>query len=171
MGLFDKLTGTKRPADGIAPRSADEVHASLLGLNSPDVPYVIRDDRAEGTGADLVAEWRVLEPAWRTFFLRTQLSRTFKVHMRLVPEKSEVRAVDEQLEVEWLGDTPRLAALSSEAQRGQVKTVSKRWSLGRDENGNREETFSFDSDDLKAPLQSVVLKSGWTWRGVITGKL
>ncbi|WP_312870448.1 hypothetical protein [Streptomyces himalayensis] len=94
----------------------------------------------------------------------------FKIHMRLVPEKNEVRALDQEFEVDWVGDTPRLA-LSSEVQRGQVKTVSKRWSLGRDEDGSREETFSFDSDDLKDPLQSVVLKSGWTWRGVITGKL
>ncbi|MPY49007.1 hypothetical protein [Streptomyces acidicola] len=170
MGLFDKLTGTKRPADGIAPRSADEVHAALFGLNSPDVPYVIRGGHAEDADVDLVAEWRVLEPAWRTFFLRTQLSRTFKVQMRLVPEKHEVRALDQQFEVDWVGDTPRLA-LSSEAQRGQVKTVSKRWSLGRGEDGSRDETFSFDSDDLKTPLQSVVLKSGWIWRGVITGKL
>lgn len=41
MGLFDKLTGTKRPAD-------------------------------------LVAEWRLLEPAWQTFFARTQVSRVFQ---------------------------------------------------------------------------------------------
>ncbi|KPI05824.1 hypothetical protein OK074_4314 [Actinobacteria bacterium OK074] len=168
MGLFDKLTGTKHPADGIAPLSAGEVHAALLGLNSPDVPYAIRDGRDEG--ADLVAEWRILEPAWRTFFLRTQLSRMFKVHMRLVPEKNEVRALDQQCEVDWVGDTPRVA-LSSEVQRGQVKTVSKRWSLSRDEDGSLEETFSFDSDDLKNPLQSAVLEAGWTWRGVISGKL
>jgi hypothetical protein len=57
MGLFDKLTGTKRPADGIAPLSAEEVRAALLGLNSADVPYAIRDGRDEG--ADLVAEWRL----------------------------------------------------------------------------------------------------------------
>ncbi|MET7690773.1 hypothetical protein ABZT06_22835 [Streptomyces sp. NPDC005483] len=168
MGLFDKLTGTKRPADDIAPLSADEVRAALLGLNSADVPYVIRGGREER--ADLVAEWRVLEPAWRTFFLRSQLSRVFKVYMRLVPEKSEVRGLDQQFEVEWLGGTPRLS-LSSEAQRGQVKTVSKQWSLSRGEDGNREETFSFDSGDLKDPLQEVVLKSGWTWRGVISGRL
>ncbi|MEU1475552.1 hypothetical protein ACFYZ8_12945 [Streptomyces sp. NPDC001668] len=168
MGLFDKLTGTKHPADGIAALSADEVRAALLGLNSVEVPYVIRDGREEG--ADLVAEWRVLEPAWRTFFLRSQLSRVFKVYMRLVPEKDEVRALDQQFEVEWLGDTPRLS-LSPEAQRGQVKSTSKQWSLSRGEDGNREETFSFDSDDLKNPLQGVVLKSGWTWRGVISGRL
>jgi hypothetical protein len=90
--------------------------------------------------------------------------------MRLVPEKGEVRALDQQFEVEWLGDTPRLS-LAREAQRGQVKTVSKQWSLSRDEDGSREETFHFDSDDLKDPLQNVVLKSGWTWRGVISGRL
>ncbi|MFF0080708.1 hypothetical protein ACFYR1_13560 [Streptomyces canus] len=168
MGLFDKLTGTKRPADGVPPLSAEEVRAALLGLNSADVPYVVRDGRDEG--ADLVAEWRLLEPAWRTFFLRSQLGRVFKIHMRLVPEKREVRALDQQFEVEWLGDTPRLS-LAREAQRGQVKTVSKQWSLSRGEDGNREETFSFDSDDLKDPLQNVVLKSGWAWRGVISGRL
>jgi hypothetical protein len=90
--------------------------------------------------------------------------------MRLVPKKAEVRALDQQFEVEWLGDTPRLS-LAREAQRGQVKTASKQWSLSRDEDGNREETFSFDSDDLKNPLQNIVLKSGWTWRGVISGRL
>lgn len=170
MGLFDKLTGTKRPADGVARRSAAEVHAALLGLNRPDVPYVIRDGRAEG--ADLVAEWRILDPAWQTFFARTQVSRVFQVRMRLVPEKHEVRSLDQQLEVTWVGDTPRLA-VAAEAQRGQVQTVSKRWTLGGGEDGGLEanETFSFDSADLKNPLQDTILGAGWTWRGVITGKL
>lgn len=103
MGLFDKLTGTKRPVDGVAPRSAAEVHAAVLGLNRPDVPYVIRDGREEG--ADLVAEWRILDPAWRTFFVGTQVSRVFQVRMRLVPEKNEVRSLDQQYEVTWVGDT------------------------------------------------------------------
>ncbi|MFE4535115.1 hypothetical protein ACFRKB_08525 [Streptomyces scopuliridis] len=169
MGLFDKLTGTKRPADGVAPRSAAEVHAALLGLNRPDVPYVIRDGREEG--ADLVAEWRILDPAWQTFFVRTQVSRVFQVRMRLVGEKNEVRSLDQQYEVTWNGDTPRLA-VSAEAQRGQVQTVSKRWTLGGREDGSgTTETFSFDSSDLKTPLQDTVLGAGWTWRGVITGKL
>ncbi|MCL7379599.1 hypothetical protein [Streptomyces sp. 35G-GA-8] len=170
MGLFDKLTGTKRPADGVAPRSAAEVHAAVLGLNRPDVPYIIRDGREEG--ADLVAEWRILDPAWQAFFVRTQVSRVFQVRMRLVPEKNEVRSLDQQYEVTWVGDTPRLA-IAAEAQRGQVQTVSKRWTLGGGEDSGPEapETFSFDSSDLKDPLQDTVLGAGWTWRGVITGKL
>ncbi|WP_460070125.1 hypothetical protein [Streptomyces sp. YKOK-I1] len=170
MGLFDKLTGTKRPADGVAPRSVTEVQTALLGLNNPAVPYVIRDGRAEG--ADLVAEWRIQDPAWRTFFVRTQVSRVFQVRMRLVPEKSEVRSLDQQYEVTWAGDTPRLA-IAAEAQRGQVQTVSKTWTLGRNSDGNlgATETFSFDSSDLKNPLRDAVTGAGWTWPGVIIGKL
>ncbi|MGW2178147.1 hypothetical protein ACWCXX_08690 [Streptomyces sp. NPDC001732] len=30
MGLFDKLTGTRRPADGVVPLPAHEVRAALL---------------------------------------------------------------------------------------------------------------------------------------------
>lgn len=170
MGLFDKLTGTKRPADGVAPRSAPEVRAVLLGLNRSDVPYVIRDGRAEG--ADLVGEWRMLESAWQSFFARTRVSRVFQVRMRLVPEKNEVRSLDQQYEVTWVGDTPRLA-ISAGAQRGQVQTVSKQWTLGGGRGGGLEatETFSFDSSELKSPLRDAVLGAGWTWRGVVTGKL
>ncbi|WP_306322160.1 MULTISPECIES: hypothetical protein [unclassified Streptomyces] len=170
MGLFDKLTGTKRPAGGVAPRPATEVHDALLNLNRPDVPYVIRSGLDEG--ADLVAEWRLMDPAWQTFFVRTEVSRVLQVRMRLVPEKSEVRGLDQQYEVTWAGGVPTLA-ISAESQRGQVQTTSKRWTLGGGTDGGLEatETFSFDSSDLKEPLQKIVLDAGWTWRGVITGTL
>ncbi|GAA1349099.1 hypothetical protein [Streptomyces beijiangensis] len=111
MRLFDKLTGTKRPADGVPSRSAAEVHTALLGPNRPDVPYVVRDGRQEG--ADLVAEWRMLEPAWQMFFSRTQVSRVFQVRMRLVPEKNEVRSLDQEYEVRWVNG---VAALSITAE-------------------------------------------------------
>jgi hypothetical protein len=114
----------------------------------------------------------MLEPAWQTFFARNQVSRVFQVRMRLVPEKNEVRSLDQQYEVTWVGGTPRLS-VSAEVQRGQVRTVSKQWTLGGGEDGGLEatETFSFDSSELKNPLHDAVLGAGWTWRGVITGKL
>lgn len=54
-----------------------------------------------------------------------------------------------------------------------MQTVSKRWTLGGGEDGGLEvtEMFDFDSSDLKNPLQDTVLRAGWTWRGVISGKL
>lgn len=167
MGLIDKLTGTRYPAGGVAPRTADEVRTALLGLGGPDVPYLIR----EGTpadGADLVAEWRILEPAWRTFFVRTQLDRTLKTRMRLVPDSHEVRTVDEQREVSWVGDTPRLATSRAYA-RGQVTAKSWSWTYERGADGKRhlKETFRFDPAEMKDPLRDTVLGAGWVWRGVV----
>ena len=112
MGLFDKLTGTQRPAHGVTPVAAEEVRTALLGLNSPDAPYVIRDGGAKG--ADLVAQWRLAEPAWQNLFLQSQLTRAVRIRMRLVQEDHEVRAVS---------------------------------------------------------LRDAVIRSGWTWRGLLLGKL
>lgn len=170
MGLFDKLTGTKHPDSGVAPRSAEEVRAALLGLFGADAPYVVREGGSEG--ADLVAEWRLREPAWHTFFARTQVSRVLQIHLRLDPAAREVRSVDRQFDVTWLGGTPQLA-LSAEAARGQVNTVSWRKKVERGADGKLEatEVFRFDSSDLKDPLREAVLGAGWTWRGVVFGKL
>ncbi|TVL94152.1 hypothetical protein [Streptomyces sp. SAJ15] len=167
MGLFDRLTGTKRPGDGVAPLSAEEVRVALLGLNGPDVPYVVRNG-TPGEGADLVAELRIRDPAWRTFFARTQLSRTIKTRMRLVPADHEVRAMDEQLEVTWFGDTPRVAP-PREHSRGQVNTVSRDWTIERGADGRlgMSEVFRFDTAEMKDPLRDAVLGSGWAWRGVV----
>ncbi|MFF7238713.1 hypothetical protein [Streptomyces collinus] len=166
MGFFDIFTGTKRPKGGGAPRSAEEVRAALLEVSGPATPHVVRDGAAEG--ADLVAEWRIRDPAWHTFFARTQVSRTLQIRMRLVPESREVRALDREWEVTWIGSTPRLA-LPAEQSRGQVKTVSRRWTVERGADGRLQKTeeFLFDSAELKTPLQEAVLGAGWTWRGVL----
>ncbi|MFH9617441.1 hypothetical protein [Streptomyces pratensis] len=170
MGLFDKLTGTKHPEDGVAPRSAEELRTALLSLDQPDVPYVIRDGAAHG--ADLVAEWRLEEPAWQTFFIGSQLTHAIRIRMRLAGEVPEVRAVEEQWEVTRVGNPPRLQA-SAEYGRGGGRTVSRRYTLQRGESGRLEatETFSFDSAQLTEPLRNTALDAGWTWRGVIFGKL
>lgn len=170
MGLFDKLTGTKHPDSGVAPRSAEEVRAALLGLFGPDAPYVVRGGAPEGV--DLVAEWRIREPAWHAFFARTQVSRLLQIQMRLDQAAREVRTVDRQFEVTWLGGTPRLA-LSAEYARGQVTTVSRRWKVERGADGalGATEVFRFDTSELKDPLRETVLGAGWTWRGIVFGKL
>ncbi|MER6028708.1 hypothetical protein [Streptomyces sp. NPDC001851] len=166
MGFFDLFTGTKRPKGGVAPRSAQEVRAALLAINRPDLPYVVRAGAAEGS--ELVAEWRIRDPAWHAFFARTQVSRTIQIRMRLVPESHEVRALDRQWEVNWIGGTPRLT-LSAEQSRGQARTVSRRWTVERGADGRLQTTeeFLFDSAELKTPLQEAVLSAGWTWRGVL----
>ncbi|MEU2911265.1 hypothetical protein ACFYM3_06535 [Streptomyces massasporeus] len=170
MRLFDKLTGTAHPADGVAPRPVREVRAALLGLGRADAPYVIRDGAAQG--ADVVAEWRTAEPAWQNLFVRSRLTRAVRFRMRLVPETHEVRVVEEGREVTRVGDPPRLK-ISGQYTRGPDRTVSRHYTIGRGESGRLEatETYRFDSAELRDPLRDVVLTAGWTWRGVILGRL
>ncbi|MFH9198033.1 hypothetical protein ACH4KT_11370 [Streptomyces anulatus] len=170
MGFFDMLTGTRRPEAGMAPRSAEELRTALLGLNRPDVPYVIGDGAAHG--ADLVAEWRIAEPAWQHIFVQSQLTHAIRIRMRLAEDVPEVRAVEESWEVTRVGNPPRLQA-SATYTRGAGRTISRQYTLQRGENGRLEatESFSFDSAQLTGPLRDTALESGWTWRGVIFGKL
>jgi hypothetical protein len=146
------------------------LRAALLGLNQSDVPYVIRcGDREQ---CDLVAEWRLTEPAWQQDFVRSHITHAVRIRMRLVNEDHELRALEEQWEVSRVRSPTRLQ-VPSEYVRGPSRTGSREWTFGRGQNGGLEatETFRFDSAELRSPLQDTVLKSGWTWRGVIFGKL
>src|SRR3954466_10679102 len=165
MGLFDKLTGTRHPEDGVTPVPAEEVRQSLLALNGPDVPYVIRYGAAKQ--ADLVAEWRIAEPTWQNFFIQSQLTHAVRIRMRLDRKEHEVRALEERWEVPRVGNPPRLQ-VSSQSPRGPDRTTSRQWTLSRGEGGRLQatESFRYSSAEMRDPIQSTVLKSGWTWRGV-----
>ncbi|WP_257033305.1 hypothetical protein [Streptomyces sp. Ag109_G2-15] len=139
-------------------------------MDQPDVPYVIR--YGGGEQCDLLAEWRFTEPAWQHLFVQSQVSHAVRIRVRLDHKEHEVRALEEQWEVSRVGTSTTLRR-TSEYTRGPSRTVSRRWTIGRGESGGLEatETFRFDSARLREPLRNTVLKSGWTWRGVVFGNL
>jgi hypothetical protein len=150
MGLFDRLTGTKRPDSGVEPHSIDEVRAALLALNRPDVPYRVRNV-FPGEKADLVAECKV-----------RQVGVTLKTRMRLIPEKREVRFLDERWE-DRSSDNAH-----AKYGRGHAPAVYRQWETKQGPDGRRRrvEAFRFDTREMTDPLRSVVLGLGWAWRGV-----
>ncbi|GGO34794.1 hypothetical protein [Streptomyces lasiicapitis] len=169
MGLFDKLTGTKRPIGNVTPRPVEDVRTALLGLNRPNIPWVVREGEPDRTV--LVAEWRLMEPAWRDFFVRRQLSLKLRVTMRLAANSHEVRALEEQWKITWVGNPPMPSA--SEYGRGPSRTVYRQGSIGRGGNGRVRSagTTLYDTADFKDPLRNTVLRAGWVWRGVLFGKV
>ncbi|CAM5249203.1 hypothetical protein SCALM49S_00639 [Streptomyces californicus] len=118
-----------------------------------------------------MAEWRLAEPAWQHVFVQSQLTHAVRIRMRLAGDVPEVRAVEESWEVTRVGNPPRLRT-SAAYTRGGGRTVSRRYTLQR-ESGRLEaaESFAFDSAQLTDPLRDTALASGWTWRGVVFGKL
>lgn len=170
MGLFDWLTGTKRPKAGVAPKSVAEVRAGLLAVNRPSAPFVVRDGAAENV--DAVAEWRIVDAAWYEIFAKAGIEKAFKVLMRLDADKHEVRAVDQEWSVEWRAGLPNLS-LSAEAFRGQKTEISFGAAYAFTEKGELGQVYHyrFNTAELKGPLQDAVTGAGWTWRGVAFGKL
>ena len=170
MGMFDWLTGTKRPAAGVAPKSATEVRSALLAVSRPTAPFVVRDGAPEQV--DLVAEWRIVDASWYEIFAKAGLKRVFKVLMRLDPQKHEVRAVDQEWSVEWRAGVPNLA-LAAEAFRGQQAELSFGAAYAFTETGGYGEVYryKFSTGEIKTPLQNAVTTAGWTWRGVAFGRL
>nr|BFD83277.1 hypothetical protein StreXyl84_26780 [Streptomyces sp. Xyl84] len=146
------------------------MRAALLSLNGPEVPFVVR--YGGGEQCDLPAEWRLTEPAWQQTFLRSRISQAVRIRMRLDHHAHEVRAVEEQWELSRVGSPTRLQVTSTYT-RGPSRTVSRQWTVGRGADGRVEatETFRFDSARMREPLRHAVLESGWTWRGVVFGKL
>jgi hypothetical protein len=170
MWLWDLLSGTKRPAEGVKPKSAQDVRAALLAVNDPALPFTVRDGAPEGV--DFVAEWRIVDAAWYGIFSKSGLKKTFKVLMRLDKENREVRAVDEEWSVEWSAGVPNLSRASS-WQRGQRVERSFGIGFGISESGvpGVVYQYSFSTGELKRPLQKAVTEAGWVWRAVVFGRV
>ncbi|MFJ6371146.1 hypothetical protein ACIQK5_23560 [Streptomyces virginiae] len=165
--LWDKYTGTRYPDSGIAPLPTMELRETLLAINGQDVPFRIRYAFPKEK-ADLVAEWRVMKPASGSGVSRRQVELRLKIRMRFIPLQREVRTLDEQVQVTWVGDPPKLA-VSRESGSGPAPRVAREWTYEKGPDGRRRkvETFRFDSRDMKDPLRNLVLEAGWTWRGVV----
>lgn len=171
MGFFDIFTGRKAPAPGAVRRSAAELRATLLDLNRPTAPFVVRDGGPED--ADLVAEWRIVDARWVEIFAKAGLKKAAQVLMRLDDDAGEVRSVDRVFDVEWRAGVPSLS-FSAEAFRGQKVEVSwgKGWAFREEDLAfGKVYDWRFDTREIKGPLQDAVTSGGWSWRPVAFGRL
>jgi hypothetical protein len=103
---------------------------------------------------------------------RSEAIHSFKILMRLDPDRPEVRAVDQEWSVEWRAGLPRLT-LSAEAFRGQKSEISfgTEYAFIETTGAGQVYRYRFSTGELKPPLQEAVTSAGWTWRGVAFNKL
>jgi outer membrane protein TolC len=170
MGLFDFLTGTKRPDAGTTAVSAEDLTAAILGLNRDSAPYqIVHDDSGAG---DLVAEWKIVDATWYEIFAKAGLERVFRIRMKLNPARTEVRAVDEEYSVAWQAGVPTLS-LAASAFRGQKSEISfgTAYAFTEELRPGQVYNYRFNTGEMKTPLQKAVTGHGWTWRAVAFGKL
>ena len=171
MGIFDILTGTKAAPKGVPRSPAAELRDALLALNRDSAPWLIRDGRPEG--ADLVAEWKIVDARWYEIFAKASLTKVFRILMKFDEQKGEVRAVDEEWTVEWRAGVPTLSA-SVEAFRGQKVEMSFGTAFAFKEdlsNTARSTSTASRPPSSKRRSRRPPPPSGWGWRGLAFGKL
>jgi hypothetical protein len=171
MGFFDFLSGRRAPPPGTPRVDAAELRAALLGLNRETAPFEIREGGPEG--ADLVAEWRIVDAKWIEVFAKAGLRKGAQVLLRLDAGKGEVRSLDRDYTVEWRAGVPSLS-FSAEGFRGQKVEMSFGTAYAFREDDLRfgkVYDYRFRTSELKNPLQEVTAIHGWTWRPVAFGRL
>jgi hypothetical protein len=180
MGLFDGLTGSQRPSPGVTPVSAEELRRALLGLNSDELPWRVQPG-ADGE-MDLFAAWKFDDPRWSQQ-LAQSIPKDFRILMRLHDDTKTVRSVDRELgwgadpsgpAPGWGSDPSQgLGRLGFRFYRGQEIKFTKTFRVGKDARGSLTLTpeFQLNTNDTKNALRDTVTRLGWTWQGILFGRL
>ena len=169
MGLLDTLMGTKRPAAGTPDCSPEELRNRLLDLNRETAPWRVVDGTAGGV--DLIAEWKIVDAQWYEIFAKAGLTRVFSIFLRLDSERLEVRAQDQEVRVECEAGVPTVS-LSRQWSRGQTWSFSAGTAYGFTETlaPGQIYRYRFATEEIKGPIQEIVIGCGWTYKGVVFGK-
>jgi hypothetical protein len=160
----------KKPTINVPAIPADEIRARLLGLNRPSAPYRIADGQAEG--ADLIAEWKIVDASWYEIFAKAKLEKVFRIYMKLDASKNEVRAQDHEYSIQWSAGIPRLTAAAS-AFKGQMTSIEfgSGYAFTETLAPGQVYKYRFNTNELKKPIQEVCTSGGWSYKGVSFGKL
>jgi hypothetical protein len=170
MSILDPLTATRRPRPGTPVLAADEVRSRLLALNRPSAPFRIVEGGAEG--ADLTAEWKIVESEWQAWFARAGIRRIFRILLRFDPVQHVVRTIDHSYDVTWEGEVATLR-LAVSGFRGQSQSIEFGQTFAYTEQRESGEVIRYrlDTREMKKPIGEAVTSCGWTLKGVAFARL
>ena len=165
MGWFGKKADKNVPA-----LSAQEVKDRILALNRESAPYRIMDGTPENV--DLIAEWKIVDAKWYEIFAKANLTKIFRIYMKLDPAKHELRAKDQEYTLEWRAGVPSLSIAKSQFQ-GQMTSVEfgSAYAFTEELAPGQVYKYRFNTNELKKPIQEAVAACGWDYKGVAFGKL
>ncbi|HJR78495.1 MAG TPA: hypothetical protein VJ821_00395 [Anaerolineales bacterium] len=160
----------KKPDKNVPVLSAEEVRQRLLALNRETAPYQIIDGRSQNV--DLIAEWKIVDAKWYEIFAKANLTKVFRIYMKLDEAKHEVRAKDEEYTVEWRAGVPSLSFSASKFQ-GQKTSIEfgAAYAFTEELKPGQVYNYRFNTNEIKKPIQEAVAACGWEYKGVVFGRL
>jgi len=147
-----------------------ELYARLMALNRPTAPYRIVDGSSENV--DLIAEWKIVDAQWYEIFAKANLTKVFRIYLKLDPARRELRAMDREYTLQWRAGVPSLSVEAS-FFKGQKSSISFGTGYAFTETlaPGQVYKYKFNTNELKKPIQDAVAACGWTYKGVAFGKL
>lgn len=151
-----------------------ELREKLLAVHPADCPFGVRDGAEEGV--DLIAGLRLVDPTWNELFREVNLRRVYTIKIKLDEAKREVRTKGKVQSIRWRDGQPRFVRFGGEDDQthfGEPSMSIKAASYRRVKwlKFEKLKEFKYRTDDLREPLERVVIRSGWTWRSKVIGRL
>jgi len=164
LGFFQYLGGKKSSPSAV---SKEEEFNRLLALNDPAKPYHV----AKGEETDLVAEWKLVDASWYAAFSKNRLSEAYRALLLLDESRHSVRYFEEFGSVSWTagvsGSVPSVHFRKTFVH-GKI-LFRKQWAIAYSikdaiaPEAGRVYKFKFDIDEIRKPIQTTVIGSGWEW--------
>ena len=151
---------------GVAPRSENEVRERLLAVNSIDAPFTA----SEHEDGKVIVTWRFADAKWIDLARAHGMRRTHRIVLELDDATKTVYPTDQFALMDW----------SAGAGGGSIRWATgtgitffqvdhqRVFGLQLDERGRLTPRlsyrYSFDLQEMKAPLIAAVTSAGWRWR-------
>jgi hypothetical protein len=162
--------GSSLPKPGVRPLPASEVMSRLESVNTLDIPVQIQPGARAG---ELVVSWRYADAKWIDLARARGMRRLHQIKLTLDEAKRTVRATEYAAAYDWSAGRGG-ASIEWKASLGIVffqYDKQKVLGLQLDDQGRLRPalaySYTFNLQELKAPLIQSVTAAGWTWRPVV----
>ena len=153
-----------RPGASVQP--ASEVRERLLAVNELDTPFRVSE---QGDGR-LAVTWRFADAKWVDLARAHGMRRTHRILLEIDDRKKTVYPTEQQSRLDWSAGASG-GALQWSTSRGitffQIEH-QRVFGLQIDERGRfvpkLSYSYTFNLQEMKAPLIAAVTESGWDWR-------
>ena len=158
--------GTVPALDGVAVQSAQELRQRLLALTSLDAPFTV----TEQSDGRIAVTWRFADAKWVDLARAHGMRHTHRILLELDERSRTVYPTEQQSRLDWSAGangggvhwstTTGIVFFQIEHQRV--------FGLQLDERGrfvpSLSYQYTFNLQEMKAPLISAVTSAGWQWR-------
>lgn len=160
------------PPENTQVRSLEALRSSLIAVGSAGVPFSVVE-RKSGNGDEIEVEWRYADARWFDLMRAHGIRRVHRLVLRLDEATKSVYVLEYDSAFDasaGVGGAALRYSFSTGINFMQIEHQRvfgiQIGSDGRP-TGALDHEWNFNLQEMKAPLQDVVRKSGWAWRPVL----